>query len=408
MRVAPLSLRPGPSALEALPALSRALDGEGPLLIPHAEGAAAAPATLPAHAEGVPADAAVAIGTSGSTGNPKLAVLSAAALRASARATHEVLGGPGVWLLALPPHHIAGLQVLLRSLVAGHAPVPVERHSTFAAYHLSDAVVAAREQAPGARRYTSLVPTQLVRLLATDDGVAALRGVDAVLVGGAATSSDVLERARAHGVPVVTTYGMSETCGGCVYDGRPLPGVQVRLDGRRIHLGGAPVAHGYLSRGRLIDGGAFTSDESGTRWFRTDDLGHDDRERLVIDGRVDDVVVSGGLKVLPRDVERAFEPLLPDGTSITVLGVADPEWGECVGAVFVPRPCGHPGEAVANLEARMPELLRQARSALPGHALPRRVKVVAALPVRGPGKPDREALRRLLRCESTDEGGVHA
>ena len=408
VRVAPLALRPGPAALEALPALSRALEGEGPLLVPHAEGAGS-PAALPSRAEGAPDDAAVAIGTSGSTGNPKLAVLSAGALRASAEATHEVLGGPGVWLLALPPHHIAGLQVLLRSLVAGHAPVPVERHSTFAAYHLSDAVAAARAQAPGARRYTSLVPTQLVRLLATEEGVAALRGLDGILVGGAATSSDVLERARAHRVPVVTTYGMSETCGGCVYDGRPLPGVQVRLDGRRILLGGTPVAHGYLSGGRLVDGGgAFTSDESGTRWFRTDDLGHEDRTRLVIDGRVDDVVVSGGLKVLPRDVERAFEPLLPDGTSITVLGVPDPEWGECVGAVFVPRPCEHPGQAVARLEARVPELLQQARSALPAHALPRRVRVVATLPLRGPGKPDREALRRLLRCESPEQEDAHA
>lgn len=401
MLVTPLALRAGPAALQALPALARALHGEGPLLVPHAEGTA--PAHLPDRVEGAPDDAAVAIGTSGSTGNPKLAVLSAAALRASADATHELLGGPGVWLLALPPHHIAGLQVLLRSLAAGHEPVPVERHSTFAPYHLADAVAAAREHNPGVRRYTSLVPTQLVRLLATNDGIAALRGVDGILVGGAATSRDVLERARAHGVPVVTTYGMSETCGGCVYDGRPLSGVQVRLEDGRVHLGGAPVAHGYLVDGGVTDSGVFTTSPDatagGTRWFRTDDLGHFDHDRLVIDGRVDDVVITGGLKVLPRDVERAFEPLLPDGTSMTVVGVPDAEWGECVGAVFVPRPCEHPNEAIAQFTATLPALLDAARAVLPAHALPRRIKVIPMLPLRGPGKPDRDALRRLLGAE---------
>ena len=466
MLVTPLALREGPAALEALPVLARALEGEGPLLVPHAAGTP--PPTTVSEAEGVPRDAALAVGTSGSTGRPKLAVLSAAALRASADATHEVVGGSGVWLLALPPHHIAGLQVLLRSLAAGHTPVAVQRHSSFAPHHLADAVARADEQAPGARRYTSLVPTQLVRLLATTDGVQTLRRLDAVLVGGASTSKDVLDRARSLGVNVVTTYGMSETCGGCVYDGRSIPGVQVRLREGRVHLGGAPLAHGYLDDGRLSDGGVFTTEPSGvadmvapsdpsapsalpapsappapsaspapqtepTRWFRTDDLAHVSDGRLVIDGRVDDVIITGGLKVLPRDVERALEPLLPDGAAVAVVGVPDPEWGHCVGAVFVPRPSSHTGTdsgtdtgtdtatgtstdtgtdagidagtddetlaALTDLGARIPEILEAARSVLPPHAVPRRVSLAPALPLRGPGKPDREALRLLLTTE---------
>ena len=157
--------------------------------------------------------APLAVETSGSTGAPKRVLLSRAALRASADATHARLGGPGQWLLNLPPSYVAGLQVLFRSVRAGTEPVVQDGPFGEAAAAMT-----------GARRYVSLVPTQLVRLLDED----ALRGFDTVLVGGARLEPALRTRAERAGVRVVATYGMSETCGGCVYDGRPLDGVAVR------------------------------------------------------------------------------------------------------------------------------------------------------------------------------------
>ena len=190
----------------------------------------------------IPEDLAVVIGTSGSTGAPKLALLSARALATSIGATHRHLGGPGQWLLAIPPHHIAGLQVLLRGLVAGTRTVlgPTRFDPTgFAA--------ATRLLDPGERHYTSLVPTQVARLLDHPDGPEALRAFDAVLVGGAALPEHLRARADREGVVLVATYGMSETGGGCVYDGQPLEHTSIRLDDEgRIHLGGDTLAHGYL------------------------------------------------------------------------------------------------------------------------------------------------------------------
>lgn len=414
MLIAPIELGTGAAFEAELPRLRAALAGDGPLLVPYAPGAP--PPLLPERAEGLPDDAAFALGTSGSTGTPKLAVLSAAALRASAQATHETLGGPGQWVAALPPHHIAGLQILLRALAGGHAPVPISTEGSFGPGHLIAALDRARREAPRARRYTSLVPTQLVRLLDSADGVRALRGFQAILVGGAATARPILDRAREVGARVITTYGMSETCGGCVYDGRPIGRIEVEFEDGRVLLGGAPVAHGYLhvpgdgSPARLTDRGVFSTDRGGTRWFRTDDLGHGEGDRLVLDGRADDVINTGGLKVLPGVVERALAPLLPAGTSVLVVGVPDPEWGEVVGAVAVPAsPEGAEGtagtegtegtEGTAGTDAlrdALPRALERLRDELPGHALPRRWDVLPTMPLRGPGKPDRRGIRDHL------------
>ncbi len=164
--------------------------------------------------------------TSGSTGEPKRVLLSRAAMRASADATHERLGGPGQWWLTLPPSYVAGLQVLFRSVRAGTTPV-------------DDAA-----SLSGERRYVSLVPTQLSRMLDTDAAI--LKGFDTVLIGGARLEPQLRERADNAGVRVVTTYGMSETCGGCVYDGRPLNGVKVSTsDDGRIRIGGRVLFDGY-------------------------------------------------------------------------------------------------------------------------------------------------------------------
>jgi O-succinylbenzoic acid--CoA ligase len=285
----PLPVPAGPAAREVLPALRAALDG-GPALLPYA--ASADPPVVPDAPGTLPDGLALAVGTSGSTGTPKLAMLTAAALTASAHATDERLGGPGQWLLTMPAHHIAGLQVLLRSLLAGTEPVVAD----LAAGFTPRTFAAAASALTGPRRYTSLVPTQLSRLLADDTAAAALRGFDAVLVGGAATPRSLLARAEDAGVPVVTTYGMSETAGGCVYSGLPLPCSRIRADDTgRLHLGGATLAQGYLGRPDLT-AAAFSTDADGSRWFATDDVGHrGDDGRWHVEGRVDDLINTGGL-----------------------------------------------------------------------------------------------------------------
>lgn len=357
-----------PAAAGALSdALLGAVAGEGPALLATGPDDPPPAATLTG-----PVDDAVAlvVTTTGSTGAPKGVLLPGTALRASAEATHAHLGGPGRWLLALPAHHIAGTQVLLRSALAGAPAAVMDLRGGFR----PDGFVRASAEAGAA--YTSLVPTQLGRLLDDESGVAALQRFTAVLLGGAAAHPRLLARARAAGVPVVTTYGMSETCGGCVYDGRPLPGVEVVLsDDGRIVLGGAVVAAGY--RG-VDDPAAFTPDGR----FRTSDLGRwADDGRLEVLGRADDMIVSGGENVAPAQVERAL--LAVDGVrEACVVGVPDPEWGARVVAVVV-------GDAE-------PDTVRRGVATTLGRAAPREVRVVAALPLKGIGKPDRAAVRELF------------
>ena len=375
-----LPIAAGPAAAEAVPLLREALGGEVAVL-PHA--ADDQPVPVP---DGAVPDAgtALVVGTSGSTGTPKLAMLPATALAASARATHERLGGPGSWLLAMPPHHIAGVQVLLRCVAAGTEPGFVDLAGGFTARSFTSAA----QMFGGERRYTALVPTQLLRVLDDPEASRALAGFDAVLVGGAATSPALLVRAREAGATVVTTYGMSETCGGCVYDGTPLSCTEVRTDHEgRIHLGGDTLATGYLGRPDLT--AAAFSGEGGELWFRTDDLGHQDEEtgRWHVDGRLDDVISTGTLKVSPRVVEDALTAL-PDVTEAVVLGLEDPEWGQVVAAAVVVRPgVPHPGVV---------EVREALRGRLADHARPRRLLVLDELPLRGPGKPDRAGIAALF------------
>jgi o-succinylbenzoate---CoA ligase len=383
----PLAVALGPASLAVLPRLAEALAGDAPVS-PYAA-AAPQPPVPPHDPAELPDGLAVVVGTSGSTGTPKRALLTARALAASSRATHEHLGGPGQWLLALPAHHVAGLQVLLRSLDAGATPVAMDLTDGFA----PQAFVAATAQLdPGQRHYTSLVPTQLLRLLDHPrGGPDALRAFDAVLVGGAAIPPRLRLRAERARVRVVATYGMSETAGGCVYDGRPLPCTEIAFDDEgRIHLGGATVAHGYLGRPDLT-AAAFGVDEDGMRWFRTDDVGHtDENSRLHVDGRVDDLVNTGGLKVAPRLVEEAIIDHVPGVAEVVVVGSPDPEWGEAVCALVVLEP----GAVRAGLTAA--ELRAHLRGILPDHALPRRAATTSDLPLRGPGKPDRRAVAALF------------
>ena len=304
------------------------------------------------------------IETSGSTGTPKRVSLSRDALRASALATHERLGGPGRWVLNLPPSYVAGVQVLYRCVVAGVEPM-ISHDPPRAT--------------PSGRSYVSLVPTQLVRLLDPSGDAAqveALAGFDAVLVGGGPLAPRVRAHAEARGIRVVATYGMSETCGGCVYDGVPLDGVEVRIaPGGEVLLRGPMLFDGYLGEpdrtARVLRDG----------WFHTDDLGEiNDVGRLRVLGRADDVIISGGVKVPARAVATMISA--DAGVSaVEVLGVPDEEWGERVVAVVV-------AHDTLSLD-RIRSLVQ------PREWAPRQVVLLDQLLLLPNGKPDRVALREL-------------
>ncbi len=391
LRPTRLAVADGGSGLaDATDALRAALDGTADALLP-TSGDPAADALLAPLEPGTPLrpgedddtdPTALVLATSGSTGQPRGALLQRSALIASATATHQRLGGPGTWLLALPAHHVAGVQVLVRSLLAGTRPQVLDLAGGFSpnAFATATAALLARTTAA---RYTALVPTQLGRLLDAGGAPAdALASYDGVLVGAAAAPPPLLERAAAAGVRVVTTYGMSETCGGCVYDGTPLPGVQAQVAGAgRVVLGGAVVARGY----RLQPHPPQFTRRAGTRWFATSDLGVMRDGRLVVTGRADDVIVTGGLKVEPQGVE-AVVAALPGVREVLVVGVPDPAWGQAVVAVLVAGPSGPPA---------LQRVRDTVSAALGPAAAPRRLVVVDALPLRGPGKPDRAAAARL-------------
>jgi O-succinylbenzoic acid--CoA ligase len=380
-------LLPAASAGRLRDALAAALDGTGPAILPldprlpaaqvSALLAAFAPAALETQGDTqrrlptapVPPDVAVVIATSGSTGEPKGVQLTAAALLHSARASLGRLAArPGErWLCPLPTSHIAGLGVLVRSLVTGTDPVVTGRLG-------DDADLAALGCA-----HVSLVPAQLRRLLAAGADLAAVR---TILLGGAAVPPGLLAAARAAGARVVTSYGMSETCGGCVYDGIPLAGVSVRTrDDGRIEIAGPVLFAGYrgqpgLTAAALADG-----------WFVTSDAGAvDSAGRLTVHGRADEMINTGGEKVAPGPVAAALEQC-PGVREAVVIGVPDPRWGERVTAIVVP---ADPADPPA-----LPALRELVAQRLPRYAAPRALLLVPEIPVLGPGKPDLAALRRL-------------
>jgi O-succinylbenzoic acid--CoA ligase len=376
---------PGPAQVPALlEALTAALDGSGPALLPVPEGAAGG-ALLAAALPGEPVEDGVALllPTSGSTGEAKVVELGAGALVASARATAQRLGGPGRWLLALPLTHVAGWQVLVRSSLAGTDPVVAG--SGTAALAAAAAELAGQ---PAPHRYAALVPTQLVRALDDPAAREALAALDAVLLGGAAAPPAVLARAAAAGVPVVRTYGSSETSGGCVYDGLPLPGVSVRLaDGDRVALAGPVLARRYRGRPELT-AQVFVED-GGRRWFLTSDVGAVAANgSLQVLGRADDVLVSGGVNVAPAAVE-AVVGALAGVAEVVVVGVPDAEWGQRVVALVVagPDPSG-PLPALGQVRSAVADRVGPA-------AAPTALLRVGALPLRGVGKPDRVASAAL-------------
>ncbi|MEP7022313.1 MAG: AMP-binding protein [Actinomycetota bacterium] len=424
---------------QLLRALSSALDGTGPAILPLDPGlpesrlAALLSAFAPDAIEtadgitqlggpgtgprpaGVDPDVAVVIATSGSTGPPKGTQLSAAALLASARSSLDRIGArPGdAWLCCLPPSHVAGIQVLARSLLAGAEPV------------VTDGLTEASLRGSGCA-FVSLVPTQLRRLVEAGADLSSLR---AILLGGSAIPADLLDAARAAGGRVVTTYGMSETCGGCVYDGVPLDGVDVRVegDGGRVSIAGPVLFSGYrvvttygmsetcggcVYDGVPLDGVQVEADDGGRiriagpvlfsgyrlrpdltaaagdgRWFVTSDLGAIGPDgKLVIRGRADDVIITGGENVVADEVAGVLASC-PGVREAVVVGQPDPEWGELVTAVIVPADPAHP-PALGQLRAWV-------RAQLPAPAAPRALLLVSQIPMLPSGKPDREMLKQI-------------
>lgn len=384
-----------------------------------------APPALPAGFE----DTSLVVPTSGSTGTAKAVALSRAALLASQDATATLFAadgtapdtqGHGFWLPLLPPTHIAGVQVLARAhrtaqvlgLPAPALPDPLpdlRGHFDAAAFvALAEPALAQAEEA-GLPAFTSLVPTQLTRIITGATGADArargvLRRFAAVLVGGAATSREVLAKARAQRIAVRTTYGSSETAGGCVYDSTPLPGVQLRLEAPdavgagRLVIASPTLALGYLTADGGTDTTPFLPAEATLCSFVTSDLAELSEDgALSVLGRADDVINTGGRKVLPQDVERAIErSLMLKGLvrASVVVGVEDPEWGQRVEALVTLEPGTDPAEASA--------LVRSAlrTSEVPAHMIPKRVHAVHELPLLGIGKVDRAAARRLAAASS--------
>lgn len=361
-----------PSAV--LRGLEAALAG-GPALLPVADGAPALPTPAPAT---VPQRVALVVETSGSTGTGKRVALSSEALLAGAAAADAALGGPGGWVLALPVHYIAGLNVLTRSITAGTSPVVVAGgHFTATAFADAADRLATGPAAP--RRYTSLVPVQLARILDDDRATGALAGFDAVLVGGQATPPTLRDRARSAGVPIVTTYGASETSGGCVYDGVPFGTVRTDLDDGELLLSGPMLADGYLGD-HARTARTFT-ERDGHRWYRTGDAAELVDGVVRVLGRLDDVVISGGEKVPLGAVERIVRGL--DGQEQAVVTRrASGEWGE-VPVVVTDRPLD------------LDTVRRAVGDALGRAARPDDVIVVERLPMLASGKPDRRAVRAI-------------
>ena len=326
----------------------------------------------------IPGEAAYLMRTSGSTsGTGKIVLLSTAALTASAKATQAALGGPSRWVTCLPTAHVAGFQTVFRSLLAGREPIWGGRARP------EEILAAVAQLAPGEPASISLVPTQLSRLLdAGGEALDALTRFDAILVGGAALSAQLRQTAEAAGLRLVRTYGMTETCGGCVYDGIPIGDtrVEIEADGR-IVLTGSCLALGYAG-GKPFDGRFSTSDAgrlvpaSGTQGTCP--------PHLEVLGRLDGAITTGGVTVIPEVVEGELERA-GCGPSV-VVAVADSTWGE---------------RALALVSRPVPDVRECLKARLEPGWTPARVFALAelgleALPMLESGKPDRAAVARLL------------
>lgn len=371
---------------DILRALRPALHGAGPAL------------SLGASRVGdVAPGTAVVVTTSGSTGVPKSVVLSRDALTSSAMATAARIGS-GAWLLALPATYVAGLQVLVRSLVADHEPAILSGSFTPQGFAAAAHSMASMHQGARIPTYTSLVPAQLSMLLdaAVHDRTveAALRSFDVILVGGQALAPTTLDRARDVGARIVRTYGSTETSGGCVYDGRALDGVDLRVVGAELQVSGPTLADGYLGDEALTDS-VFVR-EGGRRWYRTGDAASLESGVLRIEGRIDNVIVSGGVNISLDRVERVVRAV-PGFAGAIVVGVPDPRWGEASVIVCARTDSGRtdtPASDTAFERARTAVAEEVGR-----HARPSRLVLVDEVPLLPSGKPDRSRIARDIPAD---------
>lgn len=363
--------------------------------------------------------------TSGSTGTPKGAVLGSQQLATSADATASFIerhyqAQPGAWLLTLPAHHIAGLQVMLRSLRAGYTPLaaahlqaqhlhaqPPHTGARFTAAGFIADTEALAETYPGVDLYTSLVPAQLERIAEDPAAVKALKRYACVLVGGAAAREGVIKKMAEEGAQIALTYGSSETAGGMVYNGQPLPGARVRIDGAdergagRVRISGPMVADGYRNVDSAeafpVAGEFVTSDIGVVDGGVLEGGGEESGGTLQILGRADGAINTGGYKVLPEEVEKAICQQVPEVTAAFAAGVEDPkyaEFGESIGALVVLREVS---KEMAEHPREVTDLVRETmrRQAGPG-LLPRRAWAIPEMPTTGPGKTDRQQAAAIL------------
>lgn len=395
-----LEIPPGEAGVDVLmPALASAIEGSGPAiaLLP-GSGSAAYRAMIRAAVEPgepVASEVAVVASTSGSTGNPAGVLLPGTALRAATTAFAARCAHPEgqQWVAALPLHHAGGLMVAVRSVLAGTTPVAVANlggaaRFTVSTFAQATAAARARSRADGRPLAVSLVPPMLAALDAAGSaGWDLLAQYDTVLVGGSAAPQVLVDRLVRTGVPVATSYGMTETCGGAVFDGSPLPGVEVGADrDGRLTITGAQVALGYRD-GREPD--RWSTGQDGRRRFRTDDVGSIDPEGLIrLQGRVDDVVQVAGTSVSLSAVRTT---LTADHrvAHAEVVALDDPAWGSHLVAAVVPTLAERPGKGLALAE----ELANAVQAALGRAARPREVHLVPSLPLMESGKVDRRAVQ---------------
>ena len=373
----------GPAGLDALAEpLRAALSGTGPAIAPipvvtATTSDAYVRSLLRATAPDEPLEddrTAVVLATSGSTGNPKGVLLSTDGLSSLNPWRDE----PGTWVAAIPLTSAGGLNVLTRALAPGCTYVGVD--SLAGARPFTPAGFAAATTTAvthGLPLRTSLVPAQVRRLLGDAQGVEALQACTTILVGGAGLDAQLRDAAAVHGISLISTYGMTETCGGCVYDGTPLEGVTVHIDSAsRVTLGGPSTALGYR-RQPALTAAHFTDDG-----FLTSDLGEVRDGTLRILGRVDDVVTVNGVNVSVT----AIEALLRTSTNVSdcaVIALDDPERGSRLIAFI----CG----ADIDSEA-LGDLVTQRLGAA---ARPRAFTTIEQLPTLPGGKTDRQALIAL-------------
>ncbi|WP_119697427.1 AMP-binding protein [Microbacterium halotolerans] len=351
----------------------------------------AGPAVAVGEADGlptsVPAGTAVVLTTSGSTGTPKSVLLSRSALTSSAMATAARIG-TGHWLLPLAGGYIGGIQVMVRALVAGRDPAVLSGSFTPAGFVHAATGMRSYEAGERVPTFTSLVPAQLQLLVQaaeeSPDVRRALESFDTILVGGQSVPANLRERAAAVGANVVRTYGSTETSGGCVYDGVPLGETSIDVVDGEIRISGPTLADGYLGDPERT-ANAFVTDWDGNRWYRTGDAGMIDDGVLTVTGRLDNVIVSGGINVSLDRVERAVHDV-PGLEDAVIVGAPHEKWGETP-VLVVAEP-----EGVERLLESAREAVEQA---VGKPARPTRVVEVRSIPRLASGKPDRRALADL-------------